>query len=169
MLTLSSKLDWSSYIISIAKTASKKIGTLIHSMKCISTEVTLYFCKSTIRPCIEYFCHVWAGAPSCYLKLLDKRQKRICRTVGPSLAISLEPLTRRNVASLIKSFLIGITLVDVHLNWLNWFLFFFLERDLLVILINCMIFLSPFLDVTRMSSMSTVSFLAELDPGILFL
>ena len=28
-LTFSSKLDWGSYIISIAKTASKKIGTLI--------------------------------------------------------------------------------------------------------------------------------------------
>ena len=30
-LTVSSKLDWGSYIISIAKTASKKIGALIHS------------------------------------------------------------------------------------------------------------------------------------------
>ena len=30
-LTFSSKLDWGSYLISIAKTASKKIGALIHS------------------------------------------------------------------------------------------------------------------------------------------
>ena len=65
-------------------------------------------------------------------------------------------------------FSIGITLVDVHLNWLNWFLFLTLEGGLLVILIDCMIFLSPFLDVTRMS-MSTVSFLAQLDSGILCL
>ena len=43
----------------------------------------------------------WAGASSCYLELLDKLQKRICRTVGPSLAASLEPLTHHhNVASL---------------------------------------------------------------------
>ena len=57
--------------------------------------------KSTIGPCIEYCCHVWAGAPSCYLGLLDKLQKRICRTVGPSLAASLEPLAhRQNVAIL---------------------------------------------------------------------
>ena len=50
---------------------------------------------------MEYCCHVWAGTPSCYLELLDKLQKRICRTVGPSLAASLEPLAhRRNVASL---------------------------------------------------------------------
>ena len=32
-LTFYSKLDWCSYIVSIAKTASKKIGALIHSMK----------------------------------------------------------------------------------------------------------------------------------------
>ena len=28
----------------------------------------------------------------CFLELLDKLEKRICRTVGPSLAASLEPL-----------------------------------------------------------------------------
>ena len=35
-LTFSSKLDWGSYIISITKTASKKIGALIRSMKFLS-------------------------------------------------------------------------------------------------------------------------------------
>ena len=100
-LTFSSKLDWGSYIVSIAKTASKKIGALIRSINFFSPEVALYLYKSTIGPCMEYCCHVWAGAPSCYLELLDKLQKRICRTVGLSLAASLEPLTRRqNVASL---------------------------------------------------------------------
>ena len=100
-LTFSSKLDWGSYIISIAKTASKKIGALIRSMKFLSPEVALYLYKSTICPCMEYCCHVWASAPSCYLELLDKLQKQTCRTVGPSRAASLEPLThRRNVASL---------------------------------------------------------------------
>ena len=70
-------------------------------MKFLSPEVALYLYKSTICPCMGYCCHVWAGAPSCYLELLDKLQKRICRTVGPSLAASLEPLAhRRNVASL---------------------------------------------------------------------
>ena len=82
-LTFSSKLDWSSYSVSIAKTASKKIGALIRSMKFLFPEVPLYLYKSTIRSCMEYCCHVWAGAPSCYLELLDKLQKWICRTVGP--------------------------------------------------------------------------------------
>ena len=100
-LTFSSKLDWGSYIVSIPKTASKKIGALIRSMKFLSPEVALYLYKYTIRSFMEYGCHVWAGAPSCYLELLDKLQKRKCRTVGPSLAASLELLAhRRNVASL---------------------------------------------------------------------
>ena len=99
--TFSSTLDWGSYIIFIAKTASRKIGALIRSMKFLSPEVALYLYKSTICPCMEYCCHVWAGAPSCYLELLDKLQKRICRTIGPSLAASLEPLVHcRNIASL---------------------------------------------------------------------
>ena len=59
--TFSSKLDLGSYIISIAKTASKKIGALICSMKFLSPEVALYLYKSTICSCIEYCCHVWAG------------------------------------------------------------------------------------------------------------
>ena len=59
------------YITSIAKTASKKIGALILSMKFLSPEVALYLCKSTIQPWMEYFCHVWAGTPSCSLDLLD--------------------------------------------------------------------------------------------------
>ena len=54
-----------------------------------------------MHPYMEYCCYVWAGAPSCYLKLLGKLQNRICRTVGPSLTASLKPLAhRRNVASL---------------------------------------------------------------------
>ena len=100
-LTFSPKLDWGSYIISIAKTALKKIGALIGSMKFLSPGVALYLYKSTIHPCMEYSCQVWVGAPSYYLKLLGKLQKRICRNAGPSLAASLEPLTHcRNVASL---------------------------------------------------------------------
>ena len=74
-LTFSSKLDWVSYIISIAKTSSKKIGALIRSMKFLTPEVALFLYKSTIHPCMEYCCHVWAGAPSSYLELLDKLQK----------------------------------------------------------------------------------------------
>ena len=46
-LTFSSKLDWGSYIVSVAKTFSKKIGALIRSMK-FSPVVALYLYKFTI-------------------------------------------------------------------------------------------------------------------------
>ena len=166
-LTFSSKLDWGSYIVSIAKTASKKIEALIRSMKFLSPEVALYLYKSTIRSCMEYCCHVWTGAPSCYLELLDKLQKRICRTVGPSLASSLEPLAhRRNVASLslfCRHYFGRCSSELAHLVPL-----LYSRGKSTHFLIDCTIFLSPLLDVTRMS-MSTVSFLAQLDSGILCL
>ena len=44
-LTFSSKLDWGSYIICIAKTAPMKFKVLVRSMKFLAPEVTLYFCK----------------------------------------------------------------------------------------------------------------------------
>ena len=100
-LAFFSKLDWGSYMISIVKTASKKIRALIHSIKFLSPEVALHLHKSARNPFIEYCCHIWAGAPICYLELLRKLQKRLYRTVGPSLATSLEPLAHHlNVASL---------------------------------------------------------------------
>ena len=80
--------------------------------------------------------------------------------------MTVDPLLTTSLCSSMKCsqlvFSIGITLVDVHLNWLKWFHFLFLEGALLAILKDCMIFLSPFPDVTRMS-ISTVSFLAHLD------
>ena len=75
-LTFPSKSDWGSYNISIAKTASKKIGALICSIKFLSPEPALYLHISTIPPCMEYCCHAWASAPSCYLELLDSSKNR---------------------------------------------------------------------------------------------
>ena len=74
---------------------------MICSLKFLSPEIVLYLYKFTIQPCMEYCCHVWVGAPSCYLELLDKLQNQIYWTVGPSLAGCLEPLAHcRYVANL---------------------------------------------------------------------
>ena len=57
--------------------------------------------KSTIEPCIEYCCHVWASGANCYLDMLDKLLKRVSRTVGSWLTVFLDPLAHcQNVASL---------------------------------------------------------------------
>ena len=59
-------------------------------------------------------CHVWAGAPSYFLELLNKLQQQIWRL----LVIHLQPTLKealahcQNVASLILFY----TSVDVHLN-----------------------------------------------------
>ena len=52
-LSFSSKLDWVSYTVSIAKTAFKKIGASIHFIKFLSVEVSYYLCKSTLG--LEYW------------------------------------------------------------------------------------------------------------------
>ena len=114
---------------------------------------------------MEYCDHVQPGVLMCYLDVLDKQQKWVFRTVSPSLAASLEPLAhRQNVANL--SLYLGIASVDDYLNQLSWLLFLFLVVSLLVILIGHKSFLSAFLDVIRMP-FSTVSFLEEVDSGIL--
>ena len=42
--TFSSRLDWGSYKISIAKSALLKIGDLLRSMKFLSPEVAVHLC-----------------------------------------------------------------------------------------------------------------------------
>ena len=66
-LTFPSKLNWVYCILSIAKTASKRIGALLRSMKFLSPDVALYLNKSTIQPCMDYCYHIWAGVPIFYL------------------------------------------------------------------------------------------------------
>ena len=53
-----------SYIISIAKTVSTKVGAIICSTTFLSPELALHLYKSTIHPYKEYCCHVWDGAPT---------------------------------------------------------------------------------------------------------
>ena len=84
----------------------------------------------------------------------------ICRTVGLLLAVSLEHLAHCwNVASLSLFYRYYFDRCSFELA---------LKGGLLVILIDWMIFLSPFLDVMR-RSISTVSFLTQLDCGIICL
>ena len=57
--------------------------------------------KSTIRPCLEYCCHIWAGAPISSLNILDRVQRRLFNLLGENLYSKLQPLShRREVASL---------------------------------------------------------------------
>ena len=101
-LTFTQSMDWKPYIQSIAKAASRKVGSLYGAQRFLTPESILYLYKSTIRPCMEYCCHIWGGAPrSQGLDLLDRVQKRVVNLVGPELSADLHALShRRDVASL---------------------------------------------------------------------
>ena len=90
-LTFPFILNWGCYIISIAKTACKKNGALIHSMKFLSPEVVLYLYKSIIRSCMEYCCHIWAGAPSCYLEYYTSYKNEYAGLLVLHLLLVLNP------------------------------------------------------------------------------
>ena len=100
-LNFYSKVDWSSCIISITKTASKEVVAVICYMKFFSPEFTLYPYKSSMQSCMEYCCHVWDGVSSCCLELIDKLRKRIRSGVDPSLDASFGPFAHlRNTVTL---------------------------------------------------------------------
>ena len=101
-------------------------------MKFLSPKVALYLYKSTIRPCMEYSCHVRAGVPSCYLELLDKLQNEYVALLIFHLLLVLNPWLIVEMW-LTSVFSILITLVDVLQNWLNGFHFLLLVAGLLVI------------------------------------
>lgn len=100
-LTISNDFSWNEYITSVAKKASMKVGTLYRARNYLSPECILHLYKSLIRPCMEYCCHIWAGAPVTLLNLLDRIQRRVSNIIGPNLSSKLQTLAhRRNVASL---------------------------------------------------------------------
>ena len=134
--SFSSTLDWGSYIFSYA---FKKMGALIHSRTFLSPEVALYHYKSTIQPSTKYYCHLLAGASSCYLDILDKAQKWVYRIIGPPLTTFLEPLANCwNIASLVLFYThyFGICSLYVLLNWPNCFCFHIVVRGLFIIVIG---------------------------------
>ena len=100
-LTFSNSLTWNEYVEAIAKSAAQKVGSLYRACAYLTPECILYLYKASIRPCMEYCCHLWAGAPAHLLNLLDRIQNRVCNMVGPQLSLKLQPLShRRDVASL---------------------------------------------------------------------
>ena len=137
-------------------------------MKYLSPEAAFYLYKSTVRPCMEYCCHVWADAPSFCLDVLDKLQKRIYRTVGPSPATFPEPLAhRRNIPNLglfYKYYFGGCYAKLAELFPLPH------SRGMSSRFFNryCITFMLPFLEAI-MISMSTVFLHAQLGLGILCL
>ena len=113
-------------MISIAKTARKKIGGSIRSTRFLSPAHYLY--KSTIRPCTQCYFHIWAVAPICYLEMLYELQNGYVALLTPHLLSLLEPLAhRQNVVSLVFFY--------------RYYFGRCSSESLLVVLTDCLIFL----------------------------
>ena len=75
------------------------MGALIRSVKFLSPEVALYLYKATIRPCMEYCCHVCAGAPDATWKRLINYKNRyagllvlhLLPVLNPWLIVEMQP------------------------------------------------------------------------------
>ena len=158
-LAFSSKLEWCSYITSIAKTAFKKIGALMCSMTFLSPEL---LCISINLP----YCHAWNIVVMFGLVPLATTWN--CQISYNNRYLELLGLELLLLLSLILFYRYYFHRCSSELALHIWFHFLLLKEGLLVVLTDCMICLSPFLDVTRMS-MLTVSSLAQLDSGILCL
>ena len=112
-LTVSNDLSWKSYIQSVSKQVAQRIGSLYRASRFLPPRTVLYLYKATIRPVMEYCCHLWAGAPKAHLSLLDRVEKCVKNLVGEDLTNQLQPLAvRRDVASLCSTDIIS---VDVAL------------------------------------------------------
>ena len=88
------KLDWGCYIFSIAETTSKKIGTLIRSLKFLSVKllfisVNLPYGLARILLSCQYWC-------SQLLLEYARYAKQVYRAVGPIFDASLEPQAHRS-------------------------------------------------------------------------
>ena len=100
-LTITKDMNWKPYIQSISKQAAQRIGSLYRASRYLPPQTILYLYKATIRPLMEYCCHLWAGAPKTHLSLLDRVEKRLKNLTGKKLGAELQPLSvRRDVASL---------------------------------------------------------------------
>ena len=128
-------------------------------------EVALYLYNSIILPCKDQ-----PGAPLCFISVLVplvatwnywiSYKKGYAGLSVTHLLLPLNPwhITKMQPA---LAFSVGIILVDVHLNQLNCFNFLFREGGLLVILIDCIIFLLPFLGLTRCLCQQCISLYSQ--------
>ena len=88
---------------------------------------------------------IWAHLIQILVHLSYKIDMQDCQSLTYYLSWTLHSLAKCTQLKSFYRFYFG----NVHLNWLKWFNFLILEESLPAILIDCMIFLSPFLDVTR--------------------
>ena len=157
-MTFSSKLDWALALSLLIKLPPRKLepwfvlwSFILLRLLCIFTSLPGDHAWNTVvMSGLVLLVATW----NCWIRY----KNGYARLLVLLFSASHEPLAQVFSLSLFYRYL-----VDVHLNWLNWFHFLILKGGLLVILIDCMIFLSP-----RMPT-STVPLVTQLDSGIFHL
>ena len=97
VLTFTRSMDRNPCIQSIAKAASRKVGSLYRAQHFLIPESIMYLYKSTIWPCMEYCSHIWGDAPRSHgLDLLDRVQKWVVSLVCSGLSSYLQALSPGN-------------------------------------------------------------------------
>ena len=78
------------------------MGVLNRARQYFAPDHRLVLYKAQVRPHLEYCCHLWSGAPNCYLLLFDRIQRWAVRFIDDlKISTRLDSLSlRRDVASL---------------------------------------------------------------------
>jgi hypothetical protein len=99
-VSFSRDLSWKDHIISLSKSASKRLGVLRRLQNFFTPPQLLALYRGVVRPCMEYASHVWGG--STHTARLEKVESKAFRLIhSPPLTDSLQSLSaRRTVASL---------------------------------------------------------------------
>ena len=137
-LSYSSELNWVSHVVTIATTASKKIGAWTGSQKFPPTEVVFYLLETTSWSCMEFCCYILAGASSCWTCWISFWNRYMGLFVI-NIAASLESLAHSQLKTGLGLYY-RYDLKYLYLNWLHWFCVLFLLESLFSIQISCMIF-----------------------------
>ena len=72
------------------------IGSFFRTRKVLTPAAVHFLYKSQIRLKMEYYCHIWAGAPKTSISCLDRVQRGLRRLIGDDLFKSLQHLAHRH-------------------------------------------------------------------------
>ena len=102
-VSLTSNLNYGSFIEGKAKLAAKKLGILWKVRQYFTSGQILDLYQAQVRSCVEYCSHLWDGSAKYQLEALDSIQRRAIRLIGDEKLVKakLQSLEhRRKVASL---------------------------------------------------------------------
>jgi hypothetical protein len=95
-VTISSKLQWSSHVSKIAKSASTKLGLLRRTLHSCSKEVKITAYTSLVRPKLEYASSAWNPHTNRDITKIENIQRQAARFVYSDYKITSSPTLMLN-------------------------------------------------------------------------